>query len=426
MKRKINVKNNYRYSFLILFSVIVIFFSFVFDKPLDILHGYFNILISPSNLLTDYMAVGGIGATFFNAGLLLLIAIVILKYIDVILTGPIVAGLFIFFSFSFFGKNLFNTIPIVVGVYLYSKSQNVKFNNVILYCLFGTALSPVVSYICFGLDMSFKKGIIISYLVGIGIGLIIPPLAASFIRFHQGYTLYNVGFTCGVIGLFIQGVLHSFSLSIENVSILSYENNLIIFSFMYVFLIIVLIIGYILNGKSLDKLEDLLKTSGRTPSDYLSIYGDGVAMINMAFLGIFFTTFVLVVNQPLNGPVLGSLFTIVGFGAFGKHLKNVLPIVFGTLIAYIFNIYDMDNVSSLITILFSTNLAPIAGEYGIFAGIIAGFLHVSIVSNVGVLHGGFNLYNNGFAGGFVAAILVPIFDAIRTSRFFDKEDNFFE
>jgi len=32
--------------------------------------------------------------------------------------------------------------------------------------------------------------------------------------------------------------------------------------------------------------------------------------------------------------------------------------------------------------------------------------------NVGVLHGGVNLYNNGFSGGFVAAFLVPIIEAV--------------
>ncbi|MDD3917406.1 MAG: DUF1576 domain-containing protein [Synergistaceae bacterium] len=32
---------------------------------------------------------------------------------------------------------------------------------------------------------------------------------------------------------------------------------------------------------------------------------------------------------------------------------------------------------------------------------------------VGVLHAGFNLYNNGFAGGLVAAILVPLIETFR-------------
>ncbi|HNZ54374.1 MAG TPA: DUF1576 domain-containing protein, partial [bacterium] len=51
--------------------------------------------------------------------------------------------------------------------------------------------------------------------------------------------------------------------------------------------------------------------------------------------------------------------------------------------------------------------------YGPLAGIAAGFFHLSIVMNVIALHGGINLYNNGFSGGFVAAFLVPLIDALR-------------
>ena len=36
---------------------------------------------------------------------------------------------------------------------------------------------------------------------------------------------------------------------------------------------------------------------------------------------------------------------------------------------------------------------------------------MSLASNTGYLHGWMNLYNNGFTGGFVAAILVPLFNA---------------
>ena len=60
------------------------------------------------------------------------------------------------------------------------------------------------------------------------------------------------------------------------------------------------------------------------------------------------------------------------------------------------------------TVLFSTCLAPIAGKYGWIGGLLAGFAHVAIVTHTGPLTGGMNLYNNGFASGFVAFFIVPI------------------
>ena len=43
---------------------------------------------------------------------------------------------------------------------------------------------------------------------------------------------------------------------------------------------------------------------------------------------------------------------------------------------------------------------------------MAGALHMALVTNIGDLHAGMNLYNNGFSGGFIAAALSPIFDAL--------------
>ena len=98
----------------------------------------------------------------------------------------------------------------------------------------------------------------------------------------------------------------------------------------------------------------------------------------------------------------------MGFAAFGKHPKNVIPIILGVYLASSINKYGISSTDAIIVALFSTTLAPIAGEYGIFYGILAGFIHKAVATNVGFLHGGINLYNNGLAGGFVAAILVPL------------------
>ena len=45
---------------------------------------------------------------------------------------------------------------------------------------------------------------------------------------------------------------------------------------------------------------------------------------------------------------------------------------------------------------------------------MAGFVHSSAAQTVGTLHAGLNLYNNGFAAGIVASVLVPVIIAIRS------------
>jgi hypothetical protein len=123
----------------------------------------------------------------------------------------------------------------------------------------------------------------------------------------------------------------------------------------------------------------------------------------------------------INGPVIGGVFTVVGFGAAGKNIKNVLPVIVGVFLANLMNIHDHATTVSIIAALFGTTLAPIAGVYGAGYGIIAGFLHMALTMNIGYLHGGMNLYNNGFSGGFVAAVLVPLIDKANEIKAVRKE-----
>ena len=73
--------------------------------------------------------------------------------------------------------------------------------------------------------------------------------------------------------------------------------------------------------------------------------------------------------------------------------------MFGVYLASFTKTWAINQPSPILALLFSTTLAPVAGRFGPVAGIIAGYLHSSVALNVGIVYGGMNLYNNGFAGG---------------------------
>jgi hypothetical protein len=127
---------------------------------------------------------------------------------------------------------------------------------------------------------------------------------------------------------------------------------------------------------------------------------------------------VLLLGGDLNGPTLSGILTMVGFACFGKHLRNVIPVMIGAFIGTLFNVGDVTSPVNMLAILFCTGLAPIAGQFGIVWGIVAGFLHVNFASHIGDINmnQGLNLYNNGFAAGFVALLLVPIITGLRRER----------
>jgi len=402
-----------RIRYLIFVSLLTLFTGFIFNTPPEILKGLGRIMTSSSILLTDYMVVGNIGSAFVNSGILMLIAIFIAIRNHTSVSGPLVAAVFTIGGFAFFGKNLYNIWPIMGGVMLYAKYQNESFGKFILPAFFGTALGPLVSQISFGFSLPPALGISLGIFSGVIAGFILPPLANHFIRFHQGYNLYNIGFTSGIIGLLFMSILRGVSLETIPTMILLEGHNKGLFVFLAVLFLSMIIYGFATCTDIFQGLSHLFSHPGRLVSDFVASDGFPLTLINMGLLGFLSTAYVTLTGGTLNGPILGGIFTVVGFGAFGKHVKNVIPVMAGIYLANLIFHWEVSSTSSLIAGLFATTLAPIAGAYGIIPGIIAGFLHMAVVMNVGYLHGGMNLYNNGFSGGFVAAIMVPILDSLK-------------
>ena len=419
----IKIENNIKYIIVTVYALLLIAFGFIIDHPKDIFYGLIEIIKAPDTLISDYVAIGGIGATFVNSGLLTLLFILLLYKLKINLIGASFAALFTISGFALFGKNIVNVWFIVFGVYLYSRYQRENFSKYIYIALFGTAMAPLTTELFLNFNLPLTVSWFLAFVVGTISGFILPPLATQFVRFHQGCNIYNVGFTAGIIGMVIVSILRSFGYVPTSVRIWSTGNNLTLALFLYSLFVIMFFVGFILNDNTIRNLKKVMKYSGRLVSDYVLLEGFPVTLINMSILGMIATSYILLIGGDLNGPTIGGIFTVVGFGAFGKHPKNILPVLAGVFLAFYLSSFfvDIDTEAAQLAALFGTTLAPIAGEFGIFAGILAGFVHASIVLNVGILHAGTNLYNNGFAGGFVAAVLVPILEALRRGEKNEKQ-----
>ncbi len=379
--------------------------GFLIASPSDLFGGFYHILVSPGNLITDYIQVGGLGAAFFNSGIIGLASVFLLHSNRVEFNGAAIAGVLTVCGFAFFGKTIYNSLPITLGVYLYSLFKKCPFGEVAVTSLFATALSPLVSMLSFGMGLDVWKGIIIGCFSGVFIGFIITPLSNSFLSFHKGFNLYNTGFAAGIAGMFATGVLRMFDLQINTVSIISSGNNLLLSVSLLSLFAVIFITGLYFNNWSFKNYLRLLGCSGRAKTDFVEKCGYGTALINMAIMGLISWSYIIIIGAQIDGASLGALFTIMGFAAYGKHPVNTIPVFLGAIFASVLNMYDPSSTVVVIAVLFGSTLAPIAGRFGFFAGVIAGFVHVSMTLNVSYLHGGMNLYNNGFAGGFVAAIM---------------------
>lgn len=394
-------------------STSLVALAFILDTPHSLIRGQYEIIIAPDILLTDYIAVGGIGATFLNAGLMGLMNVLLLFILRIPMNGLAIASIYTVIGFSFIGKNIFNFLPIYLGGFMYSRLKKVEIRSVFLVLMFATTLSPVVSQIAFGINLSTYISVPLGIIAGVTIGLIIVPLSEQVVKFHDGYNLYNIGFAGGLLGTLIASLMRGTGIIIDTQSILSYEYSSYICLMLIILFGVFIIIGLFKDDNSLRDYRRILYYKGRTPTDFVKLKGEGITYLNMGVMGIICIIYVFLLKGVFNGPVIAGILTVVGFSAFGKHPKNAVPILIGVMISSYFNIWESSSTSVIIAGLFGTTLAPVAGKFGWTAGIIAGALHLAISMNVGVVHGGINLYNNGFAGGIVAGIIVPILNMFK-------------
>ncbi|MBS4957157.1 MAG: DUF1576 domain-containing protein [Clostridium sp.] len=402
------LKNYYPpYVVLSILYLFFILFAFFLDSPSEIFHGLKSIILSSDILITDYMEVGGIGAALINAALTSLLSLLLLIIIGIKPNGSTIMSLWLMTGFSFLGKNIFNIWPIILGVYLFSRYQKEPFLNYILVALLGTSLSPVVSQISFGSNQYNLISIILGVLLGITVGFILPPIASHSIKAHNGYNLYNIGFASGLIATLLMSILRGFGINLDSRLIWHSGSNKILSILLLICCIYLIIIGIIYGKNKKTNLTNINKQTGRLISDFYILFGE-TTYINMGILGILAACFVILIGGDLNGATICGIFTIIGFGSFGKNIKNTIPIIIGATLAAISNINEVTSPALLLSILFSTTLAPICGKFGWKYGVLAGIIHVNIVTNIGYLHGGLNLYNNGLAGGFVAMILIQL------------------
>ena len=412
----------------IMFGIGLLFVAaaLILDTPADILRGLVRIHTSRSVLVTDYVALAGIGAALVNSAVLLFLNLLILLATRNAPNGKIISVLFLTMGFSLFGKNLFNTLPITAGVWLYGRVSGIKFSTLVLHGVVSTTIAPIVSEVAFSGESVTVLRIAAAYALGIFVGFIFPVIAEYVKRIHSNFCLYNGGIAGGFIATMVAGIFRSAGMEIapEYHWDIAHTPHLTVLA--CVIGLALIVYGVLSPGNpsaSFGRLRKIMRESDPDDSDYFAKHGRGCYK-NIGIMCILSVGIIHLLNSlpwiyaviPINGPILGGILTISGFAAFGKHLRNTVPILIGSIIAVQLNQLYTTAPANVLAILFSTGLAPIAGKYGWAWGIITGFLHVAIAIFVGDINGGLNLYNNGFAGGFVAVLILPVIELWRGMR----------
>jgi len=387
------------------------------DGPADLWHGFLELQRHPARLVNDFTLAGGTGAALANASAVALMGLGLVALLGVRLSGPTVAAVFTMFGFGLFGKTPVNILPVIGGVYLAARIAGREFREYTLIALFGTAVAPLVTLLAVELALPPVVGIAVAILAGVAAGVVLPAVAMVMLRLHQGYNLYNMGLTAGFVALFAAAIVFGDGSSPAPASLWNTEPDLVLRLLVPAVAVLLISVGVIAGRVgTLKSFLRILRLPGRLPSDFMEMASTSGALVNMGITGLILWAYTIGVGAELNGPVLGGLFTVMGFAAFGKHPRNVLPVLAGIVVAALLFGRELSAPGVILAALFGTTLAPLTGEFGIPTGVVAGFLHLTIVLRSGEWHAGIDLYNNGFAGGLTATLLVALIEWYRASR----------
>lgn len=406
------------------------------DGPVKVWSGLYNIMTRPDLLITDYVLTSGTGAALLNSGLIMLVTAVLLRVSGDPFNGYSIVTLGLMSGFGLFGKNIATIWPFIFGGWLFSFVTRRPFKNYVTVALLSTALSPLLSHLALGTGLGVGwHSVFIAAVVGVAIGFVMPALCPYTYRIQNGMNLYNVGFASGLMAMMIVPILTAVGDDPQTVLYWSEGWNLCLLVLLGLGSFLCLICGlFYCRRTSAETLRDyweLLHTTGRTPSDFLRMFGFAPTLVNMGVNGLWCLLFLYIIDGDLNGPTAGAVITVMGFSAWGKHIRNMLPVMGGVVLGGLVLDFSVSDPSLQIAAMFVTTLAPISGHFGWPFGLAAGFIHSALVLQTSGPVAGLNLYNNGFSGGLIAIVLTPIAAAvfnhtlpkIRDASFFEVLDD---
>ena len=412
----------------------------------NLIPGFIKICTSPSQFTMDYFVLGGLGAAFLNTGMVGLACCFILWVSKAKCTGLTVAAYWLNVGFATFGMTFVTVWPFFLGVWVYSKIKKVSFGSVANLAMFSTALAPFAGELMFrypNLETSgfTLHGLILALILGIFVGCVMPSLCAHAPNFHKGYDLYSAGPAAGFLAFLVFCILYKApGVEVPTNTNLGDGEKLFVNVFFIVVFAICLAVAYKLDKNCFKDYKKLWVSDGYK-TDYTSTFGMPVTLVNFGMYGLFILAYYNIVQgmtmvdgnlvftgAKFTGATMGAIMCMYAFVAQGAQPRTVFPIMVGYAVAsflpffmYVAGITEAQNWTLttqgiLVGLCFASGLAPIAGKWGFWPGVIAGAIHALLVLNVPLWHGGFRLYNGGFTDGIVAFLLIPVLECYTKTK----------
>lgn len=406
-----------------LFSLAFLIASLCMPDRGELFAGMGRILSQPCKISTNYFALGGYAATFFNMGLVALICTALYVALGAAANNVSTLAFFLTLGFCSWGINPLNILPTMLGVALYCAVKKQPLKTQVNTMLFSTGIAPLIMELMVRYPdpetVGFTPGgMVLALAAGFAIGFFLPAGLANAPKVHHGMDLYNAAVPIGMTAFFLQGILFK----TMGVPLAAVENTLNVASRMTVnsFCIAVFslcALGALILGCRPGAYWKLLMDD--TAPSYSAAYGNAALLMNIGVYGLFILLYYNLVGASFNGVTFGLIFCMLACCNSGSNPRTVLPImaayVLGSLVFSRLSALAGGDFSSAVNaqailtgLCYANGLSPLSRKYGWQYAFLGGLMHYLMVTTVPSLHGGFCLYNGGFTAAFVCLLLVPV------------------
>ena len=389
------------------------------------LPGFWHICTMPAQLTRDWFkpSLGSVSGAMLNCAIIGAVCCALTFLPEAKVNGVTVLAWLLTVGFGTFGMNPLNMLPPMLGVAVRSLIRREPFGKSIHFAMFSTALAPLITQLLFyypvmdAAPVLTIRGILLALGAGIVIGCAMPALCAHSPSLHKGYNLYNAGPAAGLLCFALYAILYR-TLGVEAPAVgadLGEGHRAFVNVFCACVFGLCAAAGLLIN-RGLGDYPALLRDSGYR-SDFTEKYSAGACLTNLGVYGLFILLYYNLIGATFTGPTMGVVFCMACCACAGATPRNVMPVMLGYGVMGILNLlgataFPINGQGLVVGLCFASGLAPIAGEFGPAAGIVAGMLHYCLVTSVPAIHGGFCLYNGGFTAGLVCFIMVPLLERI--------------
>ena len=426
------IKNLSESSFLKLFfafiSACFIVGAFFMPDRSTMLSGLWTILSNPGKITTNYFALGGYAATFLNMGLVGLCCLLIFVVTGATCNNVSTFATILTIGFASWGMNIINIWPTVLGVVVYCLVKKEKFAANANAMLFSTGIAPLISDLLVRYPnaevVGFNlPGLVVTLMVGLFIGFLLPAGLAHAPKVHKGFDLYSAAVPVCFMAFFLNATLYK-TMGIDlpaapGADTLQVASQATVNIFCIIVFGLCLIFGLALGCKPGDYMK-LLGAKDHV-ANVSGTLGKAVFMTNVGIYGLFILAYYNAIGASFNGVTFGIIFCMLCTCNSGSHPGNVWPImlgyvvgsfVFGWLSALAGGAFAMTINAQAIAIglCFANGLSPVASKYGWFWGAVAGLAHYVLVTSVPNMHGGFCVYNGGFTAAVICVLMIPVLE----------------